>query len=306
MTQWFHYYEMHDHILDLVVRTFASVFPFVEIWDTQAGDLVMLGSLRPWESSIANFRKVFERELPRRDLEEIGLPTPELVFIRQLASQNTAFALASPGPVQLDNFPVLEYAAPKAFYIGATASQFLAFDERTVQSVFAPEEKRTALQSVPEELLKDVFARYPSGNRRLSQYLQWRARQVRKNGEHGIYSDAPYLPIILRPENSYPAQPESREGGSAELASLLEIEASFFNSPENWRSGVQTILDLLEERDENGSSPGWSVSYFASLGSRICFKHGDLELAREVVRSGLAKAPGDKGLEYLERVLERF
>ena len=31
MAQWFHVYEMHDGIVSLVLRTFSSVFPFVEI-----------------------------------------------------------------------------------------------------------------------------------------------------------------------------------------------------------------------------------------------------------------------------------
>ena len=51
MAQWFHVYEMHDGIVSLVLRTFNSVFPYVEIWDPGGGDIVMLGSQHPWQTS---------------------------------------------------------------------------------------------------------------------------------------------------------------------------------------------------------------------------------------------------------------
>jgi len=39
MVQWFHMYEMHDGIVDLVLRTFQSVFPAMEIW-IPMGDII--------------------------------------------------------------------------------------------------------------------------------------------------------------------------------------------------------------------------------------------------------------------------
>ena len=45
MAQWFHVYDMQDDILELVLRTYSSVFSYIEIWDTSGGDIVMLGSL---------------------------------------------------------------------------------------------------------------------------------------------------------------------------------------------------------------------------------------------------------------------
>ena len=48
MAQWFHVYEMHDGIVELVLRTFHSVFPHVEIWDSCSGDIILLGSFEPW------------------------------------------------------------------------------------------------------------------------------------------------------------------------------------------------------------------------------------------------------------------
>src|SRR5207237_10540443 len=44
MAQWFHLYDMHDGIVSLVLRTFGTVFPCGEVWDTGCADVVLLGS----------------------------------------------------------------------------------------------------------------------------------------------------------------------------------------------------------------------------------------------------------------------
>ena len=70
MAQWFHVYDMHDGIVNLVLRTFGSVFPYTEIWDSGSGDLVLLGSMKPWKSDPSVFGKLFERTAPKQDFEK--------------------------------------------------------------------------------------------------------------------------------------------------------------------------------------------------------------------------------------------
>ncbi len=50
MVQWFHIYEMQDEIILLLLRTFGSVFPYMEVWDPTGGDIILIGSLQPWET----------------------------------------------------------------------------------------------------------------------------------------------------------------------------------------------------------------------------------------------------------------
>src|SRR6185369_5220824 len=77
MVQWFHVYEMHDGIVDLVLRTFGSVFPSMEIWDSGAGDVILVGSNQPWDSSVEHLRVAYGREQVRQDLAAIGVDSPE-------------------------------------------------------------------------------------------------------------------------------------------------------------------------------------------------------------------------------------
>ena len=168
IAQWFHVYEMHDGIVGLVLRTFGKVFPFVEVWDTAEGDIVMLGSREPWSTGPETFRQGFAIAGVRADLAAIGIRSPAALLARQLASQQTGFAIVSEaGPVQSDLFPVLEYAAPEAFYIGTRARMLSRFDERTRQQWLAPAEKRAVLQQLAPDEVQSVFANFASVNEEL-------------------------------------------------------------------------------------------------------------------------------------------
>ncbi len=178
MTQWFHVYEMHDGIVALVLHTFSTVFPNVEIWDPGTGDLILLGSQKPWATGPDVWRKVFDRAEPGRDLAAIGLREPAALWARQLASQHTTRLFIENGPEQSDEFPVLEYEAPRAFFIGSSAKEFLQFDERTRQYQFAPPPKRTALNTAPATTLAAIFPQFGSVNPDAAQVANARANSL--------------------------------------------------------------------------------------------------------------------------------
>jgi predicted membrane-bound spermidine synthase len=175
MAQWFHVYEMNNGIVELVLRTFDSVFPFVEIWDTSTGDIVMLGSMQPWPSNAEVFKQSFVLPGVRSDLARIGILSPEALWARQLASQRTAFAIVGDGTIQSDLFPVLEYSAPRAFYIGNSATLLDDYDERTRQMQLAPADKLTALQSLSRSEVSSVFLSFLTVNHKLWDSLNGKA-----------------------------------------------------------------------------------------------------------------------------------
>jgi hypothetical protein len=162
--QWFHVYEMNDDILKLVFRTFSSVFPYMEIWDTRNGDIVMLGSLQPWPTGPDVFRQGFAINRVRTDMAMININSPDALLARQVASQRTGFAIAGDGPIQSDLFPILEYAAPKAFFMGNGTRMLEQFDERTRQQLLAPPEKNAALHSLTVSEAQYVFSDFSTIN----------------------------------------------------------------------------------------------------------------------------------------------
>ncbi len=167
MAQWFHLYETQDSLVELVLRTFSSVFPYVEVWDTGVGDIVMLGSQQPWPSGPEVFRRGFAIERVRTDMEMIDMHSPEALMARQLASQQTGFAIAGQGPVQSDLFPILEYEAPRAFYLGAGSSVLDHYDERTYQQLLAPADKREILHSFNNPNAQIIFSDFSTVNGQL-------------------------------------------------------------------------------------------------------------------------------------------
>ena len=304
MAQWFHIYEIHDGIVNLILRTFGTVFPFVEVWDTQTGDVILLGSRTPWKGGLESYRKVFAREAPRLDLERIGLLSPEAVLARQLASQTTGFAIPGDGALQLDEFPVLEYEAPKAFFTAESATEPFLFDERTLQSALAPPEKRRILQSLSDRLLLPVFAEFSSANSILADYLKWRTGVMSSAGQHAVFPNNSYLPLIFRSPDSYPAAPEIPPGASPDFTTLLKAEGLLYASPERWSEAVQMVENVLAGAPA-GATRDWLPAYFAALGARACFEHRQIQRAGALIRHGLSLAPGNNQLEYLNRVLSR-
>ncbi len=167
MAQWFHLYETDDQIVELVLRTFGSVFPYLEVWDTGVGDIVLLGSQQPWPTGPVVFQKGFAIQSVRADMEMIDIHSPEALMARQLASQQTGFAIAGKGIVQSDLFPILEYEAPRAFYLGTGSTLLDGYDERTYQQLLAPMNKREILHSFNNANAQVIFSDFSTVNEHL-------------------------------------------------------------------------------------------------------------------------------------------
>jgi spermidine synthase len=167
VSQWVQLYETQDEIVELILRTFRSVFPHMELWDVGNGDVIMLGALQPWDTGPEVFRKGFAFERVRQDMEMINIFSPETLMVRQLASQQTAFAIPGKGPIQSDRFPLLEYIAPKAFFLGAGSKMLFNYDERTHLQLLAPPSKRATLASIPIEQSQLVLDEYSTINQQL-------------------------------------------------------------------------------------------------------------------------------------------
>ena len=310
MVQWFHIYEMQDDLVFLVLRTFADAFPHMEIWDTQEGDIVMLGSLRPWESSPAVFRKVFERPAVREDLEKIGLASPEAVWARQMASQHTVHAIvgAVDGPLQTDRFPILEYAAPRAFFIGEFVQQLFQFDERTWQMAFASEEKRKVLAALPPKAVDQLLAEYTFSNRELFGFLEW-TRKMEESGQASFYASRPYMPVIFRPTRPYPPAPELSSGASAELRTLADAEAQLANHPDQWEEATQKIHSVLKAHLDNPQRPDhtdWEPAKYVVLAAKTRLMHNDIEGTIAALETLFPLAGGDPQALFVLQMLKKL
>ena len=301
--QWFHIYEMNDPIVALVLRSFVSVFPYLEIWDPGAGDIILLGSKRPWRSSSEVFQQIFERPEVRKDLAAIGVKGPQALWSRQLASQRTGFAIPGKGAVQSDFFPILEYEAPKAFYIGASSGLLSLFDERTWQWDLEMREKAEALESLDADTLREVFARFTSVNDQLSLCLATRFAIASNNTSNA----SEVTPCIFRSPGSPVMKVNLPDNASEDWRRLLEAEGAIQANPGSWRESVTTIHTILTTRnlDPSVGVAGQLPLNLAALAAKICLRHGDTERAGSLILAGLKIDPKSAEMLYIGRILER-
>jgi len=286
MVQWFHLYEMHDGIVELVLRTFTSVFPNVEIWDACDGDIVLLGSQQPWISSPEIFAKTFSIPGVRADFARLGVNSPGAIFARQLASQRTAFAITGPGPMQNDLFPVLEYAAPYAFYLGENSRMLEKFDERTRQQLLAPPAKTALLRSLPADEIHSVFSKYSTVNTELLPVL--RGQPAAGDTPCLLQSNAPViasLPVL-----------------GTNVAALTEAASALGRSPAETLRGITGITAILQAQP-----PGTNAiaAEWASLAATAALGLGDYPKSAQLVLTAQRFDPGDTQAAFLLRILAR-
>ena len=307
MTQWFHLYEMDDQTLDLVLRTFGSVFPNMEIWDVGDNDIILLGSTRPWESNPETFRHAFALKQPRDDLAGIGLMTPEGVWAWQFASQQTAFAVGGTGPTESDDFPILEYEAPRVFYI---YHQFLGveqlqnYDERTWQMGIAPLEKNQELGKLDRADLRSIFGKViGTGNPQLQSYLD---NYFQGHAGSMIYGNR-VMPCVFRDTNAasmiYVASSATTNTVSRQL---YYAEVAIQTKPKEWLPAIQGIGKILDDlKNYNPQEIDWSPAYYADLAVKTSLRLGNTAEAKTILLRGLQLEPDSEQLRYLARILIR-
>lgn len=117
MIQWFHFYGVSDRELGMVFNSFFDAFPHGSVWISAPGDLLLVGSKNPIEPSFVNFRKTYnESPSLRRRLLEIGLLFPESLLGLQLFDRKRALEFDPEAPLNTDDRPLLEFAAPQHLF----------------------------------------------------------------------------------------------------------------------------------------------------------------------------------------------
>ncbi|MFH0989069.1 MAG: fused MFS/spermidine synthase [bacterium] len=130
MVQWFYLYEMDDETFRLVVRTFSSVFPNTSLWYSLTKDVILIGSNEPIEITEEELQKKISIPAVRDDLRRLHVNDVATFLSLQAISERGLSEYANYGEFNTEDKPLLEYRAPKAFYINAGVTKLNAYDER--------------------------------------------------------------------------------------------------------------------------------------------------------------------------------
>lgn len=112
--QWMQTYGMAPEDLRMVYRTFAAVFPDVSLWAINDSDMLLIGTSRPQRLRYADLRaSLAARPIARRDLQELGFVDAFGLMAMYLMPKAALLTLAGAGEFNLDDFPRLEFLAPR-------------------------------------------------------------------------------------------------------------------------------------------------------------------------------------------------
>lgn len=119
--QWLQAYEVDVETIRVVISTLRRVFPFVEIWQTQGGDLILLASREPRVYDVDRLRQRVMEEPYRSVLPRAGLiADAEGVLSRFLAGNELVgnIAASTSSPANTDDDNLLEYSFAR--HVGAS------------------------------------------------------------------------------------------------------------------------------------------------------------------------------------------
>ena len=130
MAQWFHLYSMTDNTVRMILRTFQTVFPYVSVWNSQALDMMVVGSRKPIEIDFRVLQARMAQPDVRRDLARIGITTPVSLLVHEIMSGPALEEIAGTGRLHTDYFPQLEFGAAKSQYLGSVSTFLFNYDQR--------------------------------------------------------------------------------------------------------------------------------------------------------------------------------
>ncbi|MFV1978045.1 MAG: spermidine synthase [Myxococcota bacterium] len=117
--QWFHVYETDIEVVQLVLRTYTSVFPNVSIWFTMYNDLLLLGFDRPARAlDVGALEERFGQPDFSAGFARVEIDSFPQLIAHELLPLGTLHAVELEGPVHTLRHPILSHLAARAFFPG--------------------------------------------------------------------------------------------------------------------------------------------------------------------------------------------
>ncbi len=116
--QWIHLYEMEEGVLKTILRTFLEAFPqAVAFSSVENNDLLLIGPAGALSVDFAALERRMAQPEVAADLRGISLDRPFVLLTTQVFDNPALRRWAGIGPLNTDNFPRVEYLAPRGFFL---------------------------------------------------------------------------------------------------------------------------------------------------------------------------------------------
>jgi spermidine synthase len=145
MVQWVQSYNLAPDDLKMVIATFRSAFPATSVWETTAGDFLLLGSAEPAPLDLGRLRARWEA-LPRvrADFERLGIRGWAGVLGFFALREDDTARLGAGARLNTDDRLPLEFSAPRSLYVDTSLPNhvLIGWFRRASLPDFAPESAR--------------------------------------------------------------------------------------------------------------------------------------------------------------------
>jgi hypothetical protein len=117
--QWFHQYELDERTIELVLRTYASVFEHVSVWFTMGPDLLILGFQTPKHAlDLERLTRRFERTDFRAGFRRCQIDSLTQLLAHEVIPFDAVGAAGLEGRIHTLRHPILSHWAARAFFRG--------------------------------------------------------------------------------------------------------------------------------------------------------------------------------------------
>ncbi len=126
--QWFHYYDLTLVDVKVQIRTFCDRFPQASLWlvpprparrgekAVPIGDILLIGSRKPVALDWRRISAAFASPGIREDLRNASIEDEISFLCNRVADREDLLRFCAGAPLNTDDFPLIEFAAPKGLY----------------------------------------------------------------------------------------------------------------------------------------------------------------------------------------------
>jgi spermidine synthase len=115
--QWLHLYAMSPDDLKMIIKTYSEVFEHVTLWYSNINDFMLIGSRKPqyFSTRLIN-QKIAAYPHVKKDLALFDIFDASGILSNFMLSTKDIQSFVADAKINTDNFPHLEYSAPKSLY----------------------------------------------------------------------------------------------------------------------------------------------------------------------------------------------
>jgi hypothetical protein len=156
--QWFHVYETDSKVVNLILRTYAAVFPRISIWYMSGPDLLVLGMDRSDRAlDVGALEARFRQPDFAAAFGRVGIDRFPQLLAHELIPLGTLHAEELEGPLHTLRRPILSDLAARAFFFGAPVTSVDPYMSENHQKVSVSNSLLRRYAGGAEVLPEEIF-----------------------------------------------------------------------------------------------------------------------------------------------------